>query len=60
MYVFIHQKYLLNTYYGLGKDVDDEDTATNKTKIPDLMSHTWLVEEVNKKKIQGTTDSIKC
>ena len=49
MYVFIHQKYLLNTYYGLGKDVDDEDTATKKTKIPDLMSHTWLAEEVNKK-----------
>lgn len=49
MYVFIHQKYLLNTYYGLGKVVGDEDTAANKTKIPDLMNHTWLAEEVNKK-----------
>lgn len=26
MYVFIHQKYLLNTYYGLGKVVGDKDT----------------------------------
>lgn len=60
MYVLIHQKYLLNTYYGLGKFVGDEDTAANKTKIPDLMNHIWLAEEVNKKKIQGTTDSIKC
>ena len=49
VYVFNHQKILIQHLLWLGKVLGDEDTAANKTKIPDLMDHTWLVEEVNEK-----------
>lgn len=63
MYVFIHQKILIQHLLWLDKVLGDEDTAANKTKIPDLMDHTWLVEEVNEKnlkyKVQQTVLSAK-